>query len=51
MIDGGMKIVLMYHDIYCESVSESGFQNASAFQYKVQVDEFEAHVALSLIHI
>lgn len=45
MIDGGMKIVLMYHDIYCESVSESGFQNASAFQYKVQVEEFEAHVA------
>lgn len=34
----------MYHDIYREWVSESGFQNTSAFQYKVQADEFEAHV-------
>lgn len=40
-----MKIVLMYHDIYRESVSESGFQNTTSFQYKVQADEFEAHVA------
>ena len=38
------KIVLMYHDIYRDSVKESGFQNASAFQYKIQLDEFEKHV-------
>lgn len=38
------KIVLMYHDIYRDSVNESGFQNNSAFQYKVQLDEFENHV-------
>lgn len=34
----------MYHDIYRDSVKESGFQNSSAFQYKVQLDEFEKHV-------
>lgn len=38
------KIILMYHDIYRDSVKESGFQNSSAFQYKVQLDEFEKHV-------
>lgn len=35
----------MYHDIYRDSVKESGFQNNSAFQYKVQLEEFERHVA------
>ena len=39
-----MKIVLMYHDIYRELVTESGFQNISAFQYKLRADEFEQHV-------
>lgn len=39
------KIVLMYHDLYCISGTESGFQNENAFQYKIQVDEFEQQVA------
>jgi hypothetical protein len=38
------KIVLMYHDLYIQSGAESGFQNESAFQYKIQVDEFEKQV-------
>lgn len=39
-----MKIVLMYHDLYIQSGTESGFQNESAFQYKIQADEFEKQV-------
>lgn len=39
-----MKIALMYHDVYTETPHESGFQNASAFQYKISVSEFEAQV-------
>lgn len=39
------RIVLMYHDIYCDSIKESGFQNISALQYKVQLVEFEKHVS------
>ena len=39
-----MKIVLMYHDLYIQSGTESGFQNESAFQYKIRADEFERHV-------
>lgn len=35
----------MYHDLYRISGTESGFQNQSAFQYKIQVDEFEQQVA------
>lgn len=38
------KVVLMYHDLYFHSPSESGFQNGSAFQYKIQVNEFEKQV-------
>lgn len=38
------KIVLMYHDIYCDSVLESGFPYKSTSQYKLRVDEFESHV-------
>ena len=34
----------MYHDLYIQSGAESGFQNESAFQYKIQVDEFEKQV-------
>lgn len=39
-----IKITLMYHDLYIQSGAESGFQNESAFQYKIQVDEFEKQV-------
>lgn len=40
-----MKIVLMYHDVYDVSATESGFQNPSAFQYKISAKEFESHVS------
>lgn len=39
------QIVLMYHDVYRDSPSESGFQNATAIKYKVNADSFEEHVA------
>lgn len=39
------KIVLMYHDVYRESPSESGFQNATAIKYKVDAITFEEQVA------
>lgn len=38
------RIILMYHDIYRHSPTESGFQDGAAFQYKIQVDEFESQV-------
>lgn len=38
-------IVLMYHDIYRDSTTESGFQNPTAIKYKVRADRFEAQVA------
>lgn len=38
-------IVLMYHDIYRDSTSESGFQNPTAIKYKVRADRFETQVA------
>lgn len=38
------KIVLMYHDVYNSSVSESGFQFQTSFPYKVSAQEFEKHV-------
>ena len=38
------KIVLMYHCIYQYSLKESGFQNESAFMYKVQLETFEKEV-------
>lgn len=39
-----MKIVLMYHDIVTEKDKSSGFQNTSAFQYKVDARAFEEQV-------
>ena len=39
------QIVLMYHDVYRDSPSESGFQNATAIKYKVNAKLFEEHVA------
>ena len=38
------KIVLMYHCVYKDSGKESGFQNESAFMYKVYVGKFEKEV-------
>ena len=38
------KVVLMYHCVYKESTTESGFQNDSALMYKVAVDNFESQV-------
>lgn len=39
------QIVLMYHDVYRDSPSESGFQNTTAIKYKVRADRFEAQIA------
>lgn len=38
------KIVLMYHDIVTSSDKTSGFQNESAFQYKVDEARFDEQV-------
>lgn len=38
------EIVLMYHDVYNSSESESGFQFPTSFPYKVNAREFEKHV-------
>ena len=38
------KTILMYHCVYRQEFSESGFQDGNAWQYKVQVDNFEAQV-------
>lgn len=38
------KIILMYHDVYKNKASESGFQNSTAIKYKVPSDDFESHV-------
>lgn len=35
----------MYHDIYRNSPTESGFQNPTALKYKVHLNKFEAQVA------
>ena len=35
---------LMYHDIVTREDTSSGFQNSSAFQYKVEAGKFEAQV-------
>lgn len=37
-------ISLMYHCVYSEDRAESGFQNKSAFQYKLSVWDFEEQV-------
>ncbi len=39
-----MSVVLMYHDIVTANDKSSGFQNESAFQYKVEVSAFEEQV-------
>lgn len=39
-----MKVVLMYHDIVTHDDTSSGFQNHSAFQYKVEAGKFENQV-------
>lgn len=38
------KVVLMYHDIVTDCDKKSGFQNDSAFQYKVNEKDFEKQV-------
>ena len=38
------SVVLMYHDIVVSDDKTSGFQNASAFQYKLDEKAFEEHV-------
>ena len=38
------RIVLMYHDIVTTTDKSSGFQNKSAFQYKVEESAFEEQV-------
>ena len=38
------KIVLMYHDIYHDTPSESGFDNLLAHDYKIEARLFEEHV-------
>ena len=38
------KVVLMYHDVYRDSVLESGFPYESTSQYKLRLEEFESHV-------
>ncbi len=44
------EIVLMYHCIYADDPTKSGFQNESAFQYKLNIKMFEEHVkALSAV--
>jgi len=39
-----MGLVLMYHDVYKETPSESGFDNAGANYYKLQEQLFEGHI-------
>lgn len=38
------QVVLMYHDIVSSNDKSSGFQNANAFQYKVEETAFEEQV-------
>lgn len=41
------RIVLMYHDVYCFSEKESGFQFPTSFPYKISADKFEGHVSFA----
>ena len=41
------KIVLMYHDVYSDSETESGFQFPTSFPYKISAEKFESHVKLA----
>lgn len=36
-----MSVVLMYHDVFCHSKKESGFQTVGAIPYKISVEDFE----------
>lgn len=38
------QIVLMYHDVYRESTSESGFQTIGSLNYKLKLDRFESQL-------
>lgn len=38
------KIVLMYHDIYRDSVGESGFQTVGSNYYKIREEQFIRHI-------
>lgn len=38
------QVVLMYHDVYVNDTSESGFQNGTALKYKVSASAFEQQV-------
>ena len=38
------QIVLMYHDVYCKEVKESGFQAIGAIPYKITKNAFEEQV-------
>ena len=39
-------ITLMYHDVFATSPSESGFQNESAFRYKIDIVSFERQIEI-----
>ncbi len=39
-----MPIVLMYHDVFKNAPSESGFEKQSMLQYKISEEIFEGHV-------
>lgn len=34
----------MYHDVYCQDTSESGFQNSTALKYKVSLQDFDLQI-------
>lgn len=38
------QVVLMYHCVYGDSPKESGFQNTTAFPYKISAEQFERQV-------
>ena len=39
-----MQINLMYHDVFCRDINESGFERERDLPYKMKVDTFEDHV-------
>lgn len=44
-------ITLMYHDVICHDVTESGFQNKTALKYKVFSDAFDEQVKSVRIYL
>lgn len=44
-------ITLMYHDVYATSPGESGFQNESAFRYKIDSKSFERQIEIVANHL